>query len=128
MDTPVTPQPVFEWHKSTPLRRPRSDNEVNLPGKPRQALFSGLFQRKLAERYLEDFNLYIARLDKVMARENFLAVTAAYLQVAVEVALRMRRPDLVKDFEKERDEAILAARQSQKLKHYPKGSRARRKA
>lgn len=130
-DTPVTPQPMFEWHSLNPRRRPRPDNEVSLPEKPaseKSTLFSGIFRRKLAERYLNDLKEPLARLDKVLAKENHLAVVAAYYQLAVEAAVRIRRTDLVKEFEQERDRAILECRQAPKLKVYKQGSRQRKKA
>lgn len=128
-DTPVV-SPVFEWHKTNPSRRPRPDNEVQLPEKPKEksTMFSGIFRRKLAERYLNDLKAPLAKLDKVLAKENHLAVVAAYYQLAVEAAVRIRRSDLVKEFERERDQAILECRETPKLKVYAKGSRLRKKA
>lgn len=123
-DTPVSVS-VFEWHKTNPTRRPRPDNEVAVPTKP-STMFSGIFRRKLAERYLNDLKAPLDRLDKVLARENYLAVTAAYYQLAVEAAKRIKRADLVREFEKERDQAILASRETPKLKVYTKGSRPRK--
>lgn len=131
MDTPTVPAPIFEWHRTNPTRRPRSDNEIPLPEKQKpekSTLFSGIFRRKLAERYLNDLKEPLARLDKVLAKENHLAVVAAYYQLAVEAAVRIRRSDLVKEFERERDQAILECRETPKLKVYPKGSRQRKKA
>lgn len=127
-DTPVTPVPAIDWFRSTPSRRPRSDKEVELPAKEqvKSTLFSGIFRRKLAERYLNDIKVPLAKLDHVLAKENYLAVTAAYYQIAVEAAVRIKRPDLVREFEKERDSAILAARETRPLKVYPKGSRTRK--
>lgn len=126
-DTPVTPAPMFEWHRTNPMRRPRPDNEVAVPQKAKSSLFSGIFRMKLTERYLNDVKVPLARLDKVLARENHLAVVAAYYQLAVEAAVRIHRTDLVKEFEQERDRAILESRQAPKLKVYPKGSRQRKK-
>lgn len=107
------------WYRSTPSRRPRSDREVELPTKQpvvSKTLFAGLFRRKLTERFLNQMHDEILKLDTYLAKENYTAVTAAYYQLAVEAAVRIKRPDLIKEFEAQRDQAILDARSAPRLR------------
>lgn len=105
---------MTDWHRSIPMRRPL------LPERPKEplpkTLFSGLFRRKMSERSLNEIHDQLTKLDNWLAKENFLAVTAAYYQLAVEAAVRIKRPDLIREFETERDRAILAARSAKPLR------------
>lgn len=111
---------VESWYRSTPSRRPRSDMEVSLPTKQpvplSKGLFAGLFRRKLTERFLNQLHDEILKLDGFLAKENYTAVTAAYYQLAVEAAVRIKRPDLIKEFEAQRDQAILEARSAPRFR------------
>jgi hypothetical protein len=81
-------------------------------------LFHGIFRRKMAENYLNSVHDRLEDLDQVLANENFQAVRAAHFQLAVEAMMRLGRADLLREFEKARDEAILEARSVKPLRNY----------
>jgi len=106
---------MTDWYRSTPIRRAQP-NPIPKEPPTLKGLFSGLFRTRMAERSLNDLQAQLAKLDDTLAKENFLAVTAAHYQLAVEAALRIKRPDLIREFEQERDKAILAARSAKPLR------------
>ena len=107
-------QEIAGWYRSTPIRRP-VEREVPVPETKTVStvknLFSGLFRTKMAERELNAIHENLVKLEKILSRENYAAVQAGYFQLAVEAALRIKRPDLLAEFEKERDRYILLARE-----------------
>lgn len=121
-------------YRSAPGRRPRSDREVELPAKGRveseAELFEGIFRSKIAERMMADVqSASLSRLNEVLAREQYLAATAAWFHVAYEVAKRIHRADLVAQFERARNDAIEEARLSRPMRvHTKKRTRQRKKA
>ena len=111
----VQTQPMTDWFRSTPMRRAQPNAPVKEPSSIK-SIFSGLFRRKMAERNLNEIHDQLQKLDDSLAKENYLAVTAAHYQLAAEAALRIKRPDLLKEFEQERDRAILGARSAKPLR------------
>jgi hypothetical protein len=108
---------MTDWFKSTPSRRVPADAPPREPiTSSIKSIFSGIFRSKMAERNLNELHEHIEKLDRVFAKENYLAVQAGYYQLAVEAALRIKRPDLLKEFETERDRAILGARSAKPLR------------
>ena len=110
---------IAGWYRSTPIRRP-VEREVPVPESKAMPqiknLFSNLFKSRMAERTVNQVHDAIVKLDQVVARERYAATQAAYYQLAVEAVLRIKRPDLLAEFEKERDSFIMQARTAKPLR------------
>lgn len=90
-----------------------------VPKKPEPKIakpFEGLFRTKRTAQRLSDLEKAFEALDEYAAREHHQAVRAIHYQLAIEIAERMDRPDLVQEFTEKRDEAIMKLRQTPRLR------------